>query len=258
MTTQQLSEEELVTATASLPAAAIEADPLPARWRVLVVEDDPGVARLHRRIVESLSAFTVVDVATDLPSAERVLETVEPDLVILDLTLPRGDGIAFLRRARANSVPVDVIVVTASRDGDSVRDCIQLGAVEYLVKPFAPQRLHDALIAFAQRRRALARAQLCQDDVDALRGGNATRKLPRGLKRSTLRLIWSELLKADAPLTAAEVGERTGVARVTARRYLDYLEAVSMAEIVRGPHGVGRPSNRYRVARRRGADAQGG
>jgi len=139
----------------------------------------------------------------------------------------------------------------ASRDATSIRSCMQLGAVEYLVKPFAPQRLHDALVSFARRDRTLNRTELAQEDVDALRLSGATlRQLPRGLKRATLRLVWQELRVAGEPITAAEVGEGVGVARVTARRYLDYLEAVSLAELVRVPQAVGRPSNRYRVARR--------
>jgi two-component system, CitB family, response regulator DctR len=198
----------------------------------------------------------VVAMCTDLAAAAEALDALEPDLLILDLTMPRGDGIAFLRRTRADAVPVDVIVVTASRDAMSIRTCMQLGAVEYLVKPFAPQRLHDALVSFARRDRALNRAELAQEDVDSLRlGGAALRQLPRGLKRSTLRRIWAELQTSPEPLAAADIGERVGVARVTARRYLDYLEAVSLAELVRVPQPVGRPSNRYRVARRRSAAA---
>jgi two-component system response regulator DctR len=225
-----------------------------ARWHVLIAEDDSGVAELHRRIVDGHAAFSVVATCSDLHSAATTLEELEPDLMILDLTMPRGDGLSFLRRVRADSVPVDVIVVTASRDAASIRTCMQLGAVEYLVKPFAPQRLHDALVSFARRNRALSRSELAQEDVDSLRlGGAALRQLPRGLKRSTLRLIWAELQRAPEPVTASDVGERTGVARVTARRYLDYLEAVSLAELVRVPQRVGRPSNRYRIARRNGS-----
>jgi response regulator of citrate/malate metabolism len=226
-------------------------EPATARWRVLIAEDDALVADVHRRVVDRHAAFSVVATSTDLHSARSALEELEPDVLILDLTMPRGDGLAFLRRLRADSIPVDVIVVTASRDAGSIRTCMQLGVVEYLVKPFKPQRLHDALVSFARRDRALKRPQLGQEDVDSLRlGGAALRQLPRGLKRSTLRLIWAELGRAGEPVTAAEVGERTGVARVTARRYLDYLEAVALAELVRVPQPVGRPSNRYRIAGR--------
>src|SRR4051812_9978859 len=199
----------------------------PGRWRVVIAEDDAGVAELHRRVVDAHSAFSVAATCGDLEETADALEELEPDLLILDLTMPRGDGVSFLRRARADSVPVDVIVVSASRDATSIRSCMQLGAVEYLVKPFAPQRLHDALVSFARRDRALNRSELAQEDVDSLRLSGATlRQLPRGLKRATLRRIWTQLKAAGEPLTAAEVGDRVGVARVTARRYLDYLEAV--------------------------------
>jgi two-component system response regulator DctR len=225
----------------------------PGRWRVLIAEDDAGVAELHRRVVDGHSAFSVAATCGDFEETAQAIEEYEPDLVILDLAMPRGDGVSLLRKARADSVPVDVIVVSASRDATTIRSCMQLGAVEYLVKPFMPQRLHDALVSFARRDRALNRSELAQEDVDALRLSGATlRQLPRGLKRATLRRIWTQLKTAGEPLTAAQVGDRVGVARVTARRYLDYLEAVSLAELVRVPQPVGRPSNRYRVARRAG------
>jgi two-component system response regulator DctR len=161
--------------------------------------------------------------------------------------MPGADGRGFLRRVRQESVPLEVIVVTASRDAATVRETLHLGVIDYLVKPFAPERLQRALGAFAQRARALRRAQLGQDAVDLVQGSGAPRlhPLPKGLKRSTLSAVRSTIASSDRALSADEVGREIGVARVTARRYLDYLDVIGAVRVERETRGPGRPLNRY-------------
>jgi two-component system response regulator DctR len=220
-------------------------------WRVMIVEDNLAVAALHKRLVDSTPSFRTVHVAWNGHEALTALKTVEPDLVILDLTMPGGDGLPFLRQVRGGEIPVDVIVVTASRGGGTVREATHLGVIDYLVKPFSPQRLREALSAFALRNRALARPELSQEDVDTAQawGPARGRRLPKGLKDSTLTSVLTALDEAGEPLSAEEVGAGIGVARVTARRYLEYLELVGRAEVIRETGGPGRPRNRYRRRR---------
>jgi len=222
----------------------------PAECRVMIVEDNPGVAKLHRRIVDSVPRLRTVDIAINGDHAYQRLAGGNPDLIILDLTMPGGDGLTFLRRLRHEGLPVDVIVVTASRSGRVVQEATHLGALDYLIKPFAPQRLRFALSGFAMRHRALTRtAELSQTDVDAVRaasGSRVRRRLPKGLSEATLATILASLDASPRPLCADELGEEVGVARVTARRYLEYLEVIGAVEVIRLPTGPGRPRNRYR------------
>jgi response regulator of citrate/malate metabolism len=219
-------------------------------WRVMIVEDNPAVAALHRRLVDSVPSMKTAHVAFNGNHAFRALEAVRPDLVILDLTMPAGDGITFLRHIRRADASLDVIVVTASREGETVNQVMRLGVVDYLVKPFEPQRLRQALTAFLMRQRTLSgHAQLSQAEVDAVQGSGSMlkrRRLPKGLKESTLRSVLSALQGVSASMSAEEVGERAGVARVTARRYLEYLTVMGLVEMTRETKGPGRPRNRYR------------
>src|SRR5262245_13414285 len=202
-------------------------------WKVVIVEDSPEVAALHRRLVDDTAGFRAVHIASDGVSGLRALKLLAPDLAILDLTMPGGDGLTMLRNVRRESIPVEVIVVTASRDTQTVRDATHLGIVDYLVKPFAPDRLRQSLTAFACRARALQRAHLAQDEVDLVQSSGAPRlqRLPKGLKRSTLTSVERVLDDATGALTADEVGQRVGVARVTARRYLEYLDVIGAATV---------------------------
>jgi two-component system, CitB family, response regulator DctR len=221
-------------------------------WRVLIAEDSREVADLHRRLVDAVPEFRTVGVVSDGKAAHESAHRLRPDLAIVDLTMPGGDGLTFIRRVRSEALPLEVIVVTASRDADTVRDVLHLGVVDYLVKPFAPDRLHQSLAAFARRTRALSRPQLAQDEVDLVQASGAARihRLPKGLRRSTLLAVRGALDASSSAVSAEEVGRLTGVARVTARRYLEYLEVMGEAAIERECAGPGRPLNRYRRVRR--------
>lgn len=208
------------------------------------------VASLHRGLVDSLPSFETVEVVSTADAALTAIESEAPDVVVLDLSMPGMDGIELLRRIRGRSLPIEVIVVTASGEAGTVRDVMHLGVIDYLVKPFAPERLQEALIAFAGRDSALRRSQLGQEDIDIVQatGGSRMRRLPKGLKRSTLRSVLAALDSDPRARTAEEIAGDVGVARVTARRYLEYLEVIGNVEVLRERRGPGRPRNRYRRA----------
>jgi two-component system response regulator DctR len=220
-------------------------------WRVMIVEDNGAVAALHKRIVDSSPYFHTAHIARNGVQAFDALPAVNPDLVILDLTMPGGDGLPFLRRLRGGNVPVDVVVVTASRSGRVVQEATQLGVLDYLVKPFAPPRLRHALSVFAVRHRTLMSfPELSQGQVDSVRAAATTRQrraLPGGLRQSTLAAVLNALGDAPDGVSAEQLGCKVGIARVTARRYLAYLEIQGIVEVNRESHGPGRPRNRYRL-----------
>ncbi len=216
-----------------------------ADFTVLIVEDDPYVATVHCRLVDASPGFRTVATATNGEEARALVSELQPDLAIVDLSMPGSDGVSFLRTLRREGHQTEVIVVTAVREARIVREVMHLGVVDYLVKPFAPERLQQSLVAFRSRVRTLRRPQLTQDEVDRVQGANRMPRLPKGLKRSTLISIRRALTESDHPLSAVEAGEMVGVARVTARRYLEYLEVIGAVQVERECNGPGRPRNRY-------------
>ena len=154
-----------------------------AEWGTLIVEDAPAVAEVHRRLVASTPGFAVSGIARTADEARRLAAQHRPHLILLDLGLPGGDGIGLLRALRGAREPVEVIAATAARGADVVRDCVHLGVVDYLVKPFAPERLRQALGLFAHRMQALHEGELVQAEVDRLcaSGRRPARALPRDL-----------------------------------------------------------------------------
>ena len=108
------------------------------RARVLVVEDDPTVSEVVSRYLEREGL--VVDAVADGPSALARAAECWPDLVVLDLMLPGIDGLEVCQRLRAHA-PVPVIMLTARGEEDDRVVGLELGADDYLAKPFSPREL---------------------------------------------------------------------------------------------------------------------
>jgi DNA-binding response OmpR family regulator len=115
---------------------------------VLVVEDEPTVAEVVSVYLER-AGYRVV-VASDGQEALEILESQSPDLVVLDLTLPEVDGLEITRWLRARG-EVPIIMLTARRDEVDRILGLELGADDYMVKPFSPQELVSRVKAVLRR-----------------------------------------------------------------------------------------------------------
>ena len=217
---------------------------------VLVVEDDPVAAEAHRTYVERVSGFTVAGVVHSGADALRFCERNPVDVVLLDFYLPDTHGLTVCRALRAGGRDVDVIAVTSARDLAVIRSAVSVGVVQYLLKPFTFASLRDKLDRYARFREQAARVGEVsgQADVDGMLATLRTpdhRALPKGMSDETLQAVTDVLSRASEGLSAAAAADLTGVSRVTARRYLEYLAQNGMAQ--RKPHygQVGRPEVRF-------------
>jgi two-component system, CitB family, response regulator len=220
--------------------------------RVLIVEDDLRISELHRRFTERMDGFEVVGIANTLADAEEMTEVLAPDLVLLDLFFPEGNGLDLLRRLRAGAIPIDVILITAAREMSALKEALRGGVFDYIVKPVFLPRFQEALHKyrdyFVSTR---AGGTLDQKEVDRLlrpHSGHQSEGLqtPKGIDPLTLRKVRQVFVNSSSStFSAEEVAEQVGVSRSTARRYLENLvsEGFLVAELLYG--AVGRPERRY-------------
>ena len=122
---------------------------------ILVVDDEPKIVRLARDYLEK-NGFRVV-IAGDGPSALAMARRVHPDLIVLDLLLPGMDGREVCRILRAES-DVPIIMLTAlSEESDQIVG-LEIGADDYIVKPFSPRALVARVRALLRRAQGEVRA----------------------------------------------------------------------------------------------------
>jgi response regulator of citrate/malate metabolism len=220
--------------------------------RTVIVDDDFMSASVHRSYTERLPGFTVVGEAHTGAEALALARVAQPDLVLLDIYLPDMSGLEVIRRLRTDPTPVDVIAVTAAKDVETLRGAMQGGVLHYLVKPFLFDTFRDRLERYATLKRRLERMhEASQQDVDklfSLLRAEGRDGLPKGISSPTLGLVVEALRDASDALTAIEVGERAGISRGTARRYLDYLATVGTVELTLRYGAAGRPEHLYRWA----------
>ena len=217
--------------------------------KILIVEDDPAIAEIHRRFVQRLAGFEVLGVALTLFDAREQIAILKPDLVLLDVWLPDGEGFSLLRELRQCGAHLDVILLTAAREAAALQEAMRLGVVDFILKPVVFERLRDTLGNYAESRAALAAlADIDQQAVDALFGTPlqqvAAGGLPKGIDALTLQRVLAALNQEGA--SAEEIGNRVGVSRTTARRYLEFLVGQQLASPELEYGTVGRPERRYR------------
>ncbi|MCO4205274.1 response regulator [Aeromonas taiwanensis] len=217
--------------------------------KILIVEDDPAIAEIHRRFVQRLPGFDVLGVALNLFDAREQIAILKPDLVLLDVWLPDGEGFCLLRELRQAGASLDVILLTAAREASALQEAMRLGVVDFILKPVVFERLRDTLEKYRQSIAALAAlADIDQQAVDALLGMPlqqvAAAGLPKGIDGITLQRVLAALAAEGA--SAEEIGTRIGVSRTTARRYLEFLVGQQLASPELEYGTVGRPERRYR------------
>ena len=221
-------------------------------YKVLIVEDDPMVAMINEQYISKNKQFSVVGKCKDGKSALEFLEKQEADLVVLDVFMPQMDGFETLRQMRKKQISVDVIMVTAANDRESLEEALHLGIIDYLVKPFTFERFRIALEKFIAQTGALKHIEtLNQQSIDFIIDNSRKKSEeihPKGIQEKTLNLILEYLKENEETwMTGDEIAGKIGLTSVTVRRYMNYLTESGMVVSEMNYETGGRPCMMYRV-----------
>ena len=132
--------------------------------RVLIIEDDPMVAMINEQYVNRSREFKVVGKCRNGRAALEYLEKNDADLLVMDVYMPQMDGLTALREIRNRHIQAAAIMVTAANDRDSLDDALQLGVIDYLVKPFGIMEMVSRVKAVLRRCKRTQPAKLLSID----------------------------------------------------------------------------------------------
>ena len=190
--------------------------------RILIVDDHP----LTREALSSLlraHGFDVVGVASD--GAEAVVEAgrLQPDLVLLDLSMPGVDGITALPRLREAAPDCEVVVLTASGTEENLLHAIRAGAAGYLLKTEPPERIASFLDGVADGEAALSGA-VARRLLDQVRTGNGRGSgVPDAIALVLSAREVEVLLLLDEHLGTDEIAHRLFISEHTVRSHVKSL-----------------------------------
>jgi response regulator of citrate/malate metabolism len=225
--------------------------------QVMIIEDDPMVREINTKFLQKVEGFELIKAASCLSEAQSFAFTQKPNLILLDIYLPRENGIDFLKWLRKEEIKADVILITADKTIDRVQEAFRYGAVDYLIKPFTFERFKEALIKYKDRFYNFKKVnEIEQDELDRYVLNNKDlveedsrgMDLTKGLNPYTYRMIWQQVEKmVGEDITAEELAEKLRIARVTVRKYLDYMDKEGKVQKLIEYGKIGRPQHKYRI-----------
>lgn len=160
------------------------------KTRVIIADDHTVVRQGLRTFLEVQDDIEVVGEAADGEEAVALVQTLLPDVVVMDLVMPRLDGIEAIRRIRENAPSTRVIVLTSFAEDEKVFAAVRAGAAGYLLKDIRPHELAEAIRTVGRGEALLhpaVAAKLMQEFAQGERLGPAATLTPREM--DVLRLI---------------------------------------------------------------------
>ncbi|MDP4087602.1 MAG: response regulator [Bacillota bacterium] len=221
--------------------------------RVLVIDDDFMIAKLHGKFISTQKGYQLVGTAHSYEEAMKMIEKVDPDLLLLDVYMPDHSGIELLRTIRLQNRHCDVILITAAKELEVVEDGFRFGIIDYLIKPFDLNQLQYSLNKYLKFKFRLSHSiELDQGTIEnfkKLRISESTAhpQTQKGIDLRTLEKIKKCLTVAANPLRADQIAKLAGVSLSTTRTYLSYL--VEEQDLIEEQQygTVGRPLRLYRA-----------
>ena len=219
---------------------------------VLIIEDDPMVAKFNAIYLESIPGYSLAGIAKNAEEGWLFYQSNKVDLILLDVYMGGKTGLELLSDFRRAANPVDVILITAANDKETVQTALRYGAVDYLIKPFSFERFQEALLQYGQKHRVMKdNENVSQEEIDTFllksaKTQSTVLELPKGLTIRTFSTIVKQIIKRQrGPFSAADLAEETGISRVSVRKYLNHLVEKDMLSVDIVYQETGRPLNRF-------------
>jgi len=215
--------------------------------RVLIIEDDPMVAMIHKEYFKRKELTDDLNHVTSLEAAKDYLKKNKVDLIVLDNYLTDGQGVEFLPELKG----YPIIMITAANDVQTVEAALSNGVVDYLVKPFTYERFSQAIDKVQDYVNLLSKEKINQDLIDDyLNSGRVDEEedsLPKGLSRITLKKVIEAIQQQNTGFTTQQIADILDISRITIRKYLNHLVNINVLSEDAEYYTSGRPVSVFTV-----------
>ena len=224
--------------------------------KVLIVEDDPMVAEINKSYLLKVSGFTLTGTVSNGEEALQFLKkhAAKVDLIMLDVFMPKLDGLAFLKSLKQTYPLIDIIMVTAAQSSKNIKLALSQGAVDYIIKPFTFERMSTALLNYRNRQQILNACDSMEQtvlDKQIFGQSNAAEpELPKGVEKQTLALVRETASRQTKPFSTQELSEEVGISRISLRKYLSFLEDSGVLQSELLYRSKGRPLQMYHYVKK--------
>src|SRR6266545_3116570 len=189
--------------------------------RILLVDDHP-LTRSALAALLTQHGFEVAGEASDGEEAIECAGRIQPDLILLDLSMPGLDGLSALPRLREAAPDCEVVVLTASGTEENLLGAIRAGAAGYLLKSEPPERIVDFLRGVANGEAALS-GTVARRLLEQVRAGGRSSGVPNAIAAALSARELEVLLLLDEHLGTDEIAKRLFISEHTVRSHVKSL-----------------------------------
>ena len=223
---------------------------------ILIVEDDPMVSSINKQYLMRIikpENLTVYQTAT-AKKALAITKKINPDLILLDVYLPKTSGTELLEQFIQHNLHPNVIMLSAAKDSTNINMALKYGVLDYLLKPFSFKRFKEAIEHFLKYNEVLQKNHtVSQGELDHIfitqdmNNLNDETGLPKGLSDFSLTKIKTAISQLAGEFSNQDVARQSKLSRITTKKYLDYLERTGKLSAKVHYLKVGRPIKIYKL-----------
>lgn len=193
--------------------------------RILVADDHPLFRDGLRRLLQSEPGFEVVGEASDGDELLPLVRKAKPDILLLDLSMPRRDGMTVLRELAAAKIPVRTLLLTAAIDQGQIVQALRLGAYGVILKESTTQRLFDSIRCVMAGQYWVGRESV-SDLVKALRSAGGSPEGSAGLRARDFGLTPREteiVTLVVAGYSNPDIAQRCSISEQTVKHHVSNI-----------------------------------